>query len=359
MESSSNPFRFGAVATGDFFTDRKDESKEVLDVLDSGNHLILISPRRYGKTSLIRRVTGTLDRPVIYLDLQLVTDIPDFATQLLKRVLNISKWENVKRLISNFRVMPTIELNPLTNGVTISFQPSVNQNFTPLEDVLGVIEKIGERGARPIVVLDEFQEVAALGKDLQKQLRSVMQHHAHVNYVFLGSVESMMRRIFEVKKSPFYHFGHLMTLRRIPYDDFYEYLKTRFAKITDSSDAVSKEILAFTGSHPYYTQQLAFFTYARLEEENYREDMLGDVIGRIVEVHDNDFERIWNTMSRTDKRVLIALADGEAPSTVAQPTSTVYSSLRRLSKQGYVIKNASYKPDDPFFASWIVERRAR
>ena len=103
--------------------------------------MILISPRSFGKTSLINKVTSTLNRPVIFIDLQLVTDISDFATQLLKRVLKINKWENIKNFLKNFRIVPTIELNPLNNNVEVSFVPTTNNNFTPLEDVLNLIEK--------------------------------------------------------------------------------------------------------------------------------------------------------------------------------------------------------------------------
>jgi AAA+ ATPase superfamily predicted ATPase len=352
-----NPFKFGAVATSEFFTDRVAETKEISRALRSGNHLVLISPRRYGKTSLIQKVLEKQTRPSVYLDMQLATGVADMATQLMKRVLKISKWENIKRIISDFRIVPTIELNPSTGGMDVTFRPSVSDSFTPLEDVLGLIEKIGEKGRRPIVVLDEFQEVTSLDNDLPKQLRSVIQHHANVNYIFLGSAESMMRRIFETKKSPFYHFGLLMTLGRIPYDDFYDYLSTRFAQVTDKAETVSKELLAFTDMHPYYTQQLAYYCYDFLDEEKYRENMIEDVIGRIVEVHGNDYERLWITTKKTDKRILITLAEGRDLSSVTQPTSTVYSGLKRLAEQGYVVRNGSYRLDDPFFGRWITNKR--
>jgi AAA+ ATPase superfamily predicted ATPase len=354
----SNPFKFGAVVENEFFTDRKKEAKEAAGILASRNHLILISPRRYGKTSLVLKVVESLKRPVIYLDLQITTDSTDMATQLMKRVLKISKWEAVKKSIAGFRVVPTVELNPLTNGVDVTFNPVAAAGFTPLEDVLNLIEKIGEKGKRPIVILDEFQEIVSLGENLPKQLRSVIQHHSNVNYVFLGSAESMMRQIFETKKSPFYHFGHLMTIDKIPYDDFIAYLKTRFEKVTDSALPVAEKILDFTDRHPYYTQQLAFYCYAFIEDEGYREDIISGVVDRIVEIHSNDFEKLWNTISKTDKKILIVLAEGGKTSSIAQPTSTIYSGLNRLARQGFVVKNKTYEPDDPFFSKWIVGRRA-
>ncbi|MDR3363645.1 MAG: hypothetical protein LBS91_01660 [Clostridiales Family XIII bacterium] len=354
-----NPFKFGAVVEKEFFTDREKEAKEAKGVLESSNHLILISPRRYGKTSLVLKVVEPLKRPLIYLDLQITTDAADMATQLLKRVLRINKWENVKKTIAGFRIVPTVELNPLTNGVDVTFRPSVGSGFTPLEDVLNLIDKVGEKGKRPIVVLDEFQEIASLDENLPKQLRSVIQHHTHVNYVFLGSAESMMRQIFESKKSPFYHFGYLMTMDKIPYANFLRYLETRFAKVTSHARVVAEKILDFTDRHPYYTQQLAYYCYAFLDDDDgCCEDIIDCVVNRIVETHGNDFEKLWNTISKTDKRILIMLSEGEKTSSVLQPASTVYSGLKRLTKQGFVVKNKTYEIDDPFFAKWIAGKRA-
>ena len=353
----ANPFKFGSVVDKDFFTDRINETEEVKTVLKSSNHLILISPRRFGKTSLINKVTATLDRPIIYLDLQLITDVSDFAVQLLKRVLKINRWENIKHLLANFRIVPTIELNPLNNNMEVSFVPSINNNFTPLEDVLNLMEKIGEKGQRPIVVFDEFQEIVSLNKNLSKQLRAVIQHHKNINYVFMGSLESMMKSIFESKKSPFYHFGYLMTLAKIPYQDFFDYLKNRFDSVTGKSQEISEEILNFTQQHPYYTQQLAFYCWNFLEKNKYRDTMLDEVINGIVNIHNTDYERLWNTVSKTDKKILIAIALQEKISTIPQPTSTVYSGIKRLFTQGYLIKNEHYELDDPFFKQWIVEKR--
>jgi AAA+ ATPase superfamily predicted ATPase len=353
----ANPFKFGSVVSEDFFTDREKEFENAKKVLASRNHLVLISPRRYGKTSLVNKVTGSLSRPVIYMDLQLATDVSDLATQLLKKFLSINKWENIKHSLANFRIVPTLELNPQTGGMEVSFAPSASNKFTPLEDVLNMIEKTAKRGKRPIVVLDEFQEIAHLNKNLPKQLRAVIQHHKEVNYVFLGSLESMMKAIFERKKSPFYHFGYLMALDKIPYSDFFDYLKNRFDKITNRSEAISKEILEFTQQHPYYTQQLAFYCFSFLEKERYKRDMLPLVIKDIITIHNTDYERLWNTISKTDKKILVSLAmQGKLPA-ASFPQSTVYSGLARLIERGYVVKGKSYEFDDPFFKNWIIMRR--
>jgi AAA+ ATPase superfamily predicted ATPase len=352
-----NPFVFGTVAEGARFTDRKNEIEEIKSVLNSRNHLVMISPRRFGKTSLILKSTDKLRRPVIYLDLQLVTDTNDFATELLKRTLKVYKWENIRHYLSSFRIVPTVELNPVTNSVSVSFLPAIKDDFKPLAEVLDLIEKIANDKKRPIVIIDEFQEVNSLGKALSKQLRSVMQHHKLVNYVFLGSIESMMKQIFETKKSPFYHFGYLMKLDKIPHADFLSYLEKRLKTVTDQSVAIAEDILEFTDCHPYYTQQLAFYCFSWLEKNRYNGQALQKIINNIVEVHSNDYQRLWNTLSNTDKKILISLAAGKNGTSVTAPASTAYSGLQRLAARGYLLKDTAYKFDDPFFKKWITEKR--
>lgn len=352
----ANPFKFGSVATGAYFTDRAAEKKEVAGVLASENHLILISPRRFGKTSLVQAVVDNAKRPIIQLDLQVLTDVNDFAEQLLKRVLKVNKWESLKQSLSSFQIVPTVHINPVTNNVEVTFSPSIKESTTPLLDVLDLIDKTGEKGKKPIVVFDEFQEARNLGSGLLKQMRSTMQHHEHVNYVLLGSAESMMKQIFESKKSPFYHFGHLMTLGKIPYDDFLTYLVTRLSDVSRTSLSLAERILSFTGCHPYYTQQLAYYCYFLLENKS-EGDVLDAAVTHIVEAHSNDYGRLWNTLTKTDKKLLIALSTGKSISAAVQPSSTAYSGLKRLREKGFLLKDKGYELDDPFFKTWVIERR--
>lgn len=202
----NNPFKFGTIVDGEYFTDRVAEQEKVREILASENHLILISPRRFGKTSLVQKVTKGLSRPVFQLNLQLVTGTADFAARLLRIVLQQYSMERLKHLITHFRFIPTISTNPMTDGIEVSFQPSMD-GFILLEDVFTLIDKLGMKNPhkKPIVVLDEFQEIRTLDKNLDKRLRSILQTYNHANYIFLGSQESMMQEIFEKKKSPFYH----------------------------------------------------------------------------------------------------------------------------------------------------------
>jgi len=83
----SNPFKFGSVVSEDYFTNRQDEYQKLSQIIESSNHIIMIAPRRFGKTSLVSKVASDTNRPVLWLDLQLLTNTGDFASQLLKQTL--------------------------------------------------------------------------------------------------------------------------------------------------------------------------------------------------------------------------------------------------------------------------------
>ena len=221
-----NPFKFGVLVDDEYFTDRINELKEVLWTLNSENHLILISPRRFGKSSLVAKAVRESGRPCISLNMQNILCVEDFASKLLRELFRIYPMERIKHLMTHFRIIPTVSTNPLTNGIDVSFQPVMN-SIVLLEDAMALIEKVSTEEKRLVVVFDEFQEVLNIRKGLDKQLRSVMQEQKHLNYILLGSQESMMTEIFERKKSPFYHFGKLMHLDKIPYEDFREYIASR------------------------------------------------------------------------------------------------------------------------------------
>ena len=282
----TNPFQFGVLVDNEFFTDRINEIKEVQMSLNSANHLILISPRRFGKSSLVAKAIRETGRPCISLNMQNMLSVDDLASKLLRELFRLYPMERIRHLMSHFRIIPTISTNPVTNTLDVSFQPVVN-SMVMLEDAMELMEKVSTESKKLVVVFDEFQEILNIRKDLDKQLRSIMQKQQHLNYILLGSQESMMTDIFERKKSPFYHFGKLMRLNKIPYDDFWEYISSRLPiKEEDKLNRIVEEILSFTGLHPYYTQQLSAQVWELVSYENIKEGVVAEAINKIVLAHD-------------------------------------------------------------------------
>ena len=181
-----NPFKFGTIVENEFFTDRIQELQQIRQMLDSENHLVLISSRRFGKSSLVLKAVKQAVRPFVMLNLQNVVSVEDFAAKLLKEIFKLYKWERIKHLMSHFRIVPTISTNPVTNGVDVAFQPVVNANIL-LEDSMAMLEKVSTAERRLVVIFDEFQEIMQIAKGLDKQLRSIMQLQKNLNYILLGS----------------------------------------------------------------------------------------------------------------------------------------------------------------------------
>lgn len=351
-----NPFKFGTIVKNEFFTDRVKELEYVRQMLDSENHLVLISPRRFGKSSLIAKALAEMERPSITIDMMKVISIEDLASQILKGVFRLYKMEKVKHFMSHFRIAPTVSYNPMTDGWDVSFMPAIDKVTLVLEDALSLLEKVSTPESRLIVVFDEFQEADEIDKNLLKILRAVMQSQEGLNYVFMGSQESMMEEIFEKKKSPFYHFGQRITLKKIPYEDFHSYIADRMPALFDkTSSEIADDILRFTNVHPYYSQQLAAAVYNIITYNHIEDNVVESAIRQQVEEHDLDYERLWLTMKRTDRMILTTLAKKGNPLTDRNvPTSTAFSAIKRLVKQGYVIKSDSYELEDPFFGQWIL-----
>ena len=349
-----NPFKFGTIVEEEFFTDRVKEVAYIEQFVKSANHLILVSPRRFGKSSVVAKAMKQSGRKHITVNLQQVTSVPDLSAKLLKELFKLHPMERVRHLITHFRVIPTISTNPLTGSMDVSFQPGVDGTML-IEDVLTLIENAHSEQDRLIVVLDEFQEIIDLAPKFDKQLRSIMQNQKHINYILLGSQESMMTDIFENKKSPFYHFGEMMRLGKLPRDDFHQYLSQRFAECYPESHAeIADIILNYTGCHPYYSQQLAanVWQIGMLQPES--TDPVQTAIDHIVTTHGLDYERLWMNFKRTNKWILQRLASNKPLQSGEHRTSTIYSALKRLQKDGYVIYSDRYELEDPFFKEWII-----
>ena len=350
-----NPFKFGSLVDAPYFTDRVKELGYIIQFLKSENHLILISPRRFGKSSLVKKAVVETGRPYLWLNMQSVLSKEDLAAKLLKALLNQYKFEKIKYYLRNFRVVPSVNMNPMTDELTVSFQPSSENGMTVIEDVMAMLQKVSTPDNKLIVVFDEFQSILEVDKQMDKQLRAIMQEQSGINYIFLGSQESMMTDIFESVKSPFYHFGMLMRLSKIPYDDFKEYLVERFNSLTDDAERVADEILAFTGCHPYYTQELASAVWNNLSLDK-KDDVMRVSVDDIIETHDLDYERLWLNFNKTDKYVMVAVSQGNNPTQDRKlPTSTTTSAVLRLSKKGYIFRNDKYEVEDPFFRKWILK----
>ncbi|MCH5233924.1 MAG: ATP-binding protein [Muribaculaceae bacterium] len=272
------PFIFGKIAMGENFTDREEETHQLENNFNSCINTIIISPRRWGKSSLVHKAAKLAERnnprlKVCYIDLLNVLNVEEFyilyATEIIKATS--SKWEefigNAKKFLSS--LIPKVSMSALP-GEEISLSFDIERLRLNPDEVLDLPEKIAvDKGYTIAVCIDEFQKVAEW-KDsnyLQGKFRSKWQFHQHVGYCLFGSKRHMMMEIFTDSSKPFYRFGDLIFLKKIPRANMIEFIQERFKETHKQiSEPIANLIVSYVNDHPYYCQQLAQLSWLRTQE---------------------------------------------------------------------------------------------
>ena len=364
-----NPFKFGAIVTGEYFTDRLKEIKEITSDIKSGQHIILMSSRRYGKSSLINKVIKKMGIKSFRIDMELIADEIDFTNYYVRKALSLSTFAKIKFFLKKFRIQPSIQIQPVTNEVSISFNPEERNVSAILADSLELPEIIARNvRKRIVIVFDEFQEVRRISSELERKMRGIFQHHQNVTYIFIGSQESMIREIFQNRKNPFYKFGRHITLDKIPELELESFVKERFMSQDINADKIVEDILIFTNYHPFYTQQLCHQIYILANDmKALTKEIVESAIEQIIIQHHADYLRWWDSLTNTERKVIIGIASGDK-----NPTSNGFIrkyGIRSSSSSGSVVskliasgillrnKNKELSIEDPFWKEWIIRIR--
>ena len=270
-------FVYGMSVGGDILTDRIDEPVRINLVFDNGINVILISPRRMGKTSLIKKVISEMDSPeikVVYMDIYDCRSEYDFYNRFAETMMKSTGnqleqvMENIKRFL--VRVSPKLSFSPEPNSefsVSLGITP---RDYSP-EEILDLPERIAkEQGIKIVVCIDEFQQIGEFADSLtvQKRLRGVWQHHQHVSYCFFGSKKHLMENIFQSRRMPFYQFGEMLHLKCIPTEYWVPFICSRFEKYgKEISEEYAARICHTVKNYSSYVQQLAWNVMAETEIE--------------------------------------------------------------------------------------------
>lgn len=313
------PFVFGIKAEGENFTDRQEETKNLLANFQYGVNTILISPRRMGKTSLVEKVSGMVNGDeikIVRIDAFGTRCEIDFVNAFATAVIRAtaSKWEewmeNAKVFLSRFVPKISLGQDPL-NDFSISLEYNQNNNTT--EEVLNLPEMIAiQKGCRIVVCIDEFQQIGEYSDSLtfQKKLRSVWQLQKNVSYCMYGRKKHMMEKIFLNRSYPFYRFGDVMYLKKISEKDWVEYICQRF-EVTGKkiSGELAQRVCNLTECYSSYVQQLAWFLWLKSDNEA-TEDDLDYAVNRLLESQEALFIQQTEGLSDYQMNFLHAIADG-------------------------------------------------
>ena len=297
-------FVYGMSVGGDNFTDRIEETKRIKLDFENGINVILISPRRMGKTSLIKKVISEMDSPeikVVYMDIYDCRSEYDFYNRFAETMMKSTGnqleqvMENIKRFL--VRVSPKLSFSPEPNSefsVSLGITP---KDYSP-EEILDLPERIAkEQGIRIVVCIDEFQQIGEFADSLtvQKRLRGVWQHHQHVSYCFLGSKKHLMENIFQSRRMPFYQFGEMLHLKCIPTEYWVPFICSRFEKYGKKiSEEYVARICHTVKNYSSYVQQLAWNVMAETE----------------IEVNEESFTEGFNALLEQNSSLFIQQTEG-------------------------------------------------
>ena len=317
MENKS--FLFGTAVGGYNFIGREAEIKRLMANFTEG---INTSPRRIGKTSLVKKVKQLLesneDVIIVYLDMFACKTEYEFYNALSAAVLkqtasHAEKWmEYAKDFI--VRLTPKLSFSPEANS-DFSISLGITAKTHTPEQILGLAEEIArKRGKRIVVCIDEFQQIGELPDSLtvQKRLRSVWQHQQLTSYCLFGSKKHLMSNIFQRRNMPFYQFGDMIFLDKIPTEQWVDYIVEHFQdRNRDISRELAQQLCEIVENYSSYVQQLAWLLFSLLNEgETATLEKLNRAVNDLLNANEALFMQHIEPLSAYQLNFLRAIADG-------------------------------------------------
>lgn len=371
----SVPFIYGKMAETEDFTDRIEDCKRLVANLKGGISTILISPRRWGKTSLVNKAMKEIATDSNYLTCQM--DVFNCRTEqqfyqtLLNSVLKstTSRVEEVlgaiKKYISAFGPKISIGDGPMSEmSIGIDFD---DRQYSP-DEILDLAEKIAtDKGKKLIVSIDEFQNIENFDDPIgfQRKLRSHWQLQKSVCYCLYGSKRHMLMDIFSNYEMPFYKFGDIMMLDKIALADWVPFIVKRFSDTGKEIDpSFASTIATRVECHPYYVQQYAQAVWM-LTGKTVEEPTLDIAIRQIIDRSALLMSKITDDLRPKQISFLVAIAKGERNLTGSATlkkynlgTSANVKNLKKVVIDKDLVdenKDGMLEIQDPIFRMWLLE----
>ena len=388
FDVTHNPFVYGEVVPAAAFVDRVAELDRLVGDLAAAQKVFLISPRRYGKSSLIRRALAVMTRQgALTVEVTVssfssyVAFLEGYARALVAadtRGNRARSWlrDAVRSARAEIRHAPGG--SPL-GAVTVSF-PTVRSDRDVArlaQDVFALPARLAEiRGRQVIVALDEFQAIVGFnGGSVEHTMRAAIQHQREVGYVFAGSEPSLMERMLGPKR-PFYKAGPVMRLEKIPADEFAAAIDARFTRSGLRPEAgLGAAIVELAGNLPYDVQRLAHETWdvvhaaPRSRSRSGRSATLDDLhlaLTRLLSEQQMMFEAVWQRLTLAQRAALRAVvleegggllsADVRTRHRLGGP-STVQAALGALVREDLIVRDAGrYVVVDSLLREWVARQ---
>jgi uncharacterized protein len=363
-----NPFRFSGPLAPEQMIDRDAESDELLALTDGGHSFRLVGPRRYGKTTLLRRVLETTERrgsATVLVDLQDVLSIAEIVVRIERGYERLKG--PVRRRVENLLRSWNIGLSLGGGGFTATLQrnPSVDAESVLLRLLELPMALFDRDGTTSLIVFDEIQDVLAVPV-ADGKIRSVIQHQGEAaTYAFAGSAPGIMQQLFADPKRPLLDQAVPKHLDPLPPADVADYVAQRFEQSGRNAGAALSPFLEFTRGHPQRSMMLAHYLWQRTPAGTTADE--GTWLSALDQAADDAaplMRAIWHALTTNERRVARALAvaigplhSEETAAAVGIKRSSIGRALESLVANADVIQEAD-KPrlTDPMFEWWLRAR---
>ena len=377
-----NPFVYGEVVPAASFVDREAELDRLTGDLLAGQKVFLISPRRYGKSSLVvQALRAAAKQGALTVDVTVssyssyVSFLEGYARALLSVETRVDKARTWMREMLG-TVRPELRLEPDDAGraqLAVSFPSArTDRDVSRLaQEVFALPGRIAEARKRKLAIaLDEFQAINSFnGGSVEHALRAAVQHQRQVGYVFSGSEPALMERMLG-KSRPFYKAGPVMRLQKIPEDRFADFLETRFRATGIKPVAeFGSAIVELAGNLPYDVQRLAHEVWDDARAAGRKTVNLDDLhltLTRLLGEHETLFEGLWQRLTLAQRAALRASVLQDGRELLSSETrsrhrltgaSTVQASLAALVREDILTKEGPrYVVVDSLFREWVARR---
>jgi len=382
FDVTDNPFVYGEVVPAASFVDRVDELDRLARDLGSGQKVFLISPRRYGKSSLIRHALAALRRRgalTVEVTVSSFSSYVAFLEGYARALLAAeAQWDRARSWLRDAIRSARAEIRHAPGpGATpsVSF-PGVrtDRDVARLaEDVFALPGRLADARKRRIVVaLDEFQAIGGFnGGSVEHALRGAVQHQRNVGYVFAGSEPSLMERMLGPKR-PFYKAGPVMRLEKIPAAEFAAFIDARFTKSgMRPEEGFGAAIVELAGNLPFDVQRLAHETWdeVRTAPRGRRRATLDDLhraLKRLLTEQQTIFEAVWERLTLAQRAVLRAVVVEEGRELLSADVrtrhrlggpSTVQAALAALVRDDIAAREGDrYVVVDSLLREWVARQ---
>ncbi|MFC1521696.1 ATP-binding protein [Elusimicrobiota bacterium] len=367
-----NPFIYGKEVGGKEFCNRKKEIADLLSDIRSGQNVIIYSPRRYGKTSLIKETLKAAEKEGIisvFTDLDVVLREEDFVSTYATAIARSFKGPIEKALDALKGIFKTIRPKIAVNArgeteLGVEFHGNVN---LMTEDVAQAVKTYSDKlKKRIVVVFDEFQQIGVFQTDkIERKLRSIIQTHgSNISYIFMGSKKHLFNNMFSNPNRPFYKIGRHFPLRKITEDELVRFITGRFSA---SGKRISQDsagyIAILTECHPYYVQHLSSSVW-KLADSGIDRNLVNEALEITIAEEKSAYLNLWDALSLNQKKVLRMLAkEGKTGRIYSHDISrkyditatTIQKTVKSLMEKDILDKsNGSYEISDVFFRLWLT-----